>query len=203
MNSEEPLEADLPPRAARLLLAEAEDYLAHLDRARHHGLALGLDVTTLEEQIRRGRAEVSRYADLSAHRLDARRRPGKEKQWKETDTRSQYMLCIDECGSYQLHPDGDPFPVFCVCGVIIQRNQYDVLQGRLNEWKERWFGSSEVVIHEPGLRKFRSTVLRTHLSNRAEILSSLHDELAAMNFTVISAVIHKPEFFSRFSFSLG
>ena len=183
------------PRVARTRLADARDYQDHLAAARRARLRLGEDVADLDALLARAGGHVDRYTALAEGRVEGRRRPPVQRPWKEDDPpRRRYLLCIDECGSHQINPRGDRFPVFGLCGVIIDEERYLALDRDWQRWKANWLGSPKIIVHEPEVRGREGRFHRDDAEEQMWVIEALDDQLEKMDFVVIAAVIHKPEF---------
>lgn len=191
-------DTDAHPRVARHLLRLSEDYLSHLDAARRHAEDLRLPVTKIDELIRDGRRERTRYADRAKLRIDPRRRPGKEKVWDPGMNRPQYSLYLDECGVYTQARANDEFSVFCLCGVMVSREAYGDVDRRWRDWKREWLGSEDVVFHEPELRRWSRAFYNIPPEAHPQLLQSLDELVFSLDLSVITAVIDKRELLEQY-----
>lgn len=194
-----PRRPKLPPRVARERLADALDYQALLTLTRRARLRLGSDDAALDPFLAEARRSVDRYTALAEGRVEGRRRPPVQQEWRETDPpRRQYILCLDECGSHQINPRGDRFPAFGLCGVIIDEEQYVAFDRAWKRWKATWLRDPRYVVHEPELRGREGRYHRADPDEQRQLLEALDVLLHKLEFHVIAAVIHKPEFVATF-----
>lgn len=188
-------EAKIHPRAARLKLARAQDYLAHLEFARRAKTRLDNDTAQLDEEMIRARNAVQKYSAWADARIDPRRRLPVILPSEDSPPRREYLLFLDECGIHPLSPDSDQFPLFCLCGVIVDVERYATFDRLWKTWKAKWLGSRRVIVHEPDVRKRSHHFHVTGDPAREQaILDSLAAQLAELEFWCIAAVIDKRRF---------
>lgn len=187
--------AKIHPRAARLKLARAQDYLAHLEFARRAKMRLDGDTSQLDDEIVRARNLVHKYGGWADARIDKRRRVPAMLQTSESPPRHEYLLFLDECGIHPLSPESDQFPLFCLCGIIVDAERYGTFDRVWKTWKAKWLGSPHVIVHEPDVRKRSHHFHITGDPAREQaILDSLAAQLADLDFWCIAAVIDKRRF---------
>ncbi len=181
------------PRAARIKLGEAKDYLALLEFARRAKQRLDGDTGALDELVIHARNMVEQYAAWANIRIDPRRRlPAKT--FSEHDRRPEFRFFLDECGTHDLRPENDPFPVFCLCGIAVPADRYDTFDALWKDWKARWLGDSHARVHEPNVRHCSHRFYRADPAEQRELIESLNQQLAELEFTCIAAVIDKRRF---------
>ncbi len=152
--AEEQSPGKLHPRVARLRLATAKDYQAHLGFARRALQLLGEDASQLDLLLLKARGYVDKYTAIADGRIEPRRRPPIQRRWSRNDPpRPQFFLCLDECGSQDIRPHKDPYPAFCVSGVIISEEKYLGIDRDWKTWKATWLDSPDDIVHEPDVRK--------------------------------------------------
>ncbi len=181
------------PRAARAKLAEAQDYLAHLEFARRAKLRLDGTTAALDEEIVRARNAVVRFSDLANARIEQRRRTA-ARPVSAVSPRPECCLFLDECGNHNLRADDDPFPVFCLCGIIVAAERYDAFDALWKGWKARRLGSPHARVHEPKVRHCSAAFYRKDAEEQRERLDSLGQQLAELEFTCVAAAVDKRRF---------
>lgn len=181
------------PRAARLKLAAAQNYLAYLELARRERMKLAGEATVLDAELTGARLAVENLSVIADARIDPRRRLPKREAIDDVRGRPEYLLFLDECGSHVLQQEHDPFPVFCLCGIIVDASTYPSLDRKWKAWKQRWLQSRRVIVHEPDLRKLSGRFFDPDKSRAARRVASLNTTLHSLSFFVIAAAIHKRE----------
>ena len=195
-------DADAPPgkmhpRAARIKFAEAQDYSSHLEFARRAKFRLDGDTTLLDEEIIRARNVVVRYSTCADARIEPRRHTP-SKVVSEHDPRPEYHLFLDECGVHNLRPEKDPFPVFCLCGVIVAADRYETFDTLWKAWKARSLGSPHARVHDRKVRHRSDLFQRSDPIEQDQLIQSLHAQLEELEFTCIAAAIDKRRFAPKY-----
>ena len=186
------------PRAARIKLAEAQDYLAFLEFARRAKVRLDGETAALDAEILSARNAVIKYAGWADARIEPRRRTPATVPGEHSPPRPEYYLFLDECGTHSLLPINDPFPVFCLCGVIVDAERYKTFDRLWKIWKAEWLGSPHVRVHEPYVRKRVREFHDGDAAREQAKIDSLAGLLASLEFTCIAAVIDKRRFSSQY-----
>ena len=65
----------------------------------------------------------------------------------------KYYLFIDETGDHSLSNIDQNFPIFMIGGVLISEKEYKVFQEKINNFKNTFFGTKEVILHSRNIRK--------------------------------------------------
>lgn len=179
------------PRAARVKAALTQDYLAHLGFARQAKLLLDGDTTHVDAEIAAARVALQRYSGWAGERIELRHQVPVVKWSEESAPRPEYWLFLDECGVHPLIAAGDPFPVFCLCGIIVNRDQYAAFDRVWRTWKAKRLGSALVRVHEPDVRRRSRQFHHDDPVEEQAIIDSLGDVLSELDFVCIAGVIDK------------
>ena len=182
------------PRAARIKLARAQDYLAHLEFARRAKSRLDQETTWIDAEIMEARNTVLNYSGWADARIDPRRKLPVVLTTEKSPPRRQYMLFLDECGNHSLRPDGDQFPYFCLSGVIVDAERYATFDRQWKTWKSTWLKNPNIVVHEPDVRKRSDSFHHDDPVKEQAIQDTLAAQLAELEFHCIAAVIDKKRF---------
>ena len=182
------------PRAARLRLAHAQDYLGFLEFAKRARLRLHEEAGVLDREIETARNMVANLSQKADARIDPRRKLPRPVRADHLGPRPEYILFLDECGSPALSPRDNQFPVFCLCGVIVEADRYRAFDRGWKEWKRRWLGAGDARVHEPAVRT-RSGLFYDPDANRSRArMAALYRRLESLPFTCIAAAIDKTRF---------
>lgn len=185
----------LHPRVANHRLRAAHDYLCHLELAVRSARTLGYDLGNLQKEISRVTAEIPRLERRKGERIEPRRRVEYRRRTLRDAPRPQFHLYLDECGSHHLGQPGDDFPVFVLCGVIVDADAYPAFDRHWKTWKATRLGSPDIRVHEPNVRNRSYDFHRSDPVEQADLLLSLDPELSELAFDVIAAAIDKRAFF--------
>lgn len=67
--------------------------------------------------------------------------------------RKKHYMYVDECGNQNLSNFEATFPIFTLCGVIVSEEQNSALEGKVNAMKQRFWGTTGVILHSRDIRK--------------------------------------------------
>jgi hypothetical protein len=110
------------------------------------------------------------------------------------------MLYLDESGDHNLKNINPVYPVFVLGGVIVDRSYVrDVIEPRMREFKERFFGRDDVILHTVDMGKGRGDyAFLADPDIRIRFYGELNAMLAELDYKVVACVIRKPEHVSRY-----
>ncbi|MGA6148515.1 MULTISPECIES: DUF3800 domain-containing protein [Stenotrophomonas] len=114
---------------------------------------------------------------------------------------SDYMLFIDESGDHGLDSIDRHYPVFVLCGVLVEKDEYvGTLSPALSRLKLKHWGHTEVILHEREIRKPSGPFSFLQI---AEQRDAFHQEVAEIfhqgEFQLIYSVIHKERYIQRYA----
>ncbi|MGH2559905.1 MAG: DUF3800 domain-containing protein, partial [Thermomicrobiales bacterium] len=136
---------------------------------------------------------MTKFAGLADARIQPRKRTA-ARVWPVGIDRPEYVLFLDECGVHNLDLAKDPFPVFCLCGVIVAADRYDAFDALWKGWKTQWLGDPKICIHETEVRHRSNWFHEDDPNVEQERIDALSAQLAELEFTCIDAVIDKRRF---------
>lgn len=64
-----------------------------------------------------------------------------------------HFLFLDETGDHGLSFVDKNFPLFLLCGCVIEKGCLDEIEARVNSFKQKYFGTTHVVLHSRDIRK--------------------------------------------------
>lgn len=65
----------------------------------------------------------------------------------------KYHLYIDESGDHGLTTLNPDFPIFLLCGVLVEEQAYEKIKKSFNIIKQTLWGNKEVIFHSRDIRK--------------------------------------------------
>src|SRR6478735_2850769 len=130
--------------------------------------------------------ELNRCTAIASERTEPRARK-RQVTWEGVE-RKEYFLFLDECGSHVPSAAETAFPVFALCGVIIERKAYENVDHQWKEWKKAFLGS-DALIHEPNARLRTSMFRGSSYENAMEIQHTLDNTLTQLDFTCVASVV--------------
>lgn len=67
--------------------------------------------------------------------------------------KSKYYLFLDECGDQNLANFDINFPIFTLCGIIVEADKLTHLNQQIDDIKLRYWGHKNVILHSRDIRK--------------------------------------------------
>ena len=67
---------------------------------------------------------------------------------------NEYLLFLDESGTSSLKNIDPYFPVLVLTGLLISKENYVVLEDKVNRLKRKYFSEKQVVFHRRDMRKY-------------------------------------------------
>lgn len=65
----------------------------------------------------------------------------------------KYFLFLDETGDHGLTTVDPHFPIFLLCGVLISKESLKEIEKQINQFKMKFFKTTEVILHSSDIRK--------------------------------------------------
>jgi hypothetical protein len=105
------------------------------------------------------------------------------------------ILFIDESGDHSLTKIDPQYPVFTLCGVIMEEEYHHTFAAeRLREFKERLFGTSGIILHTADFTRNKGGFERmVRHSFRLEFFTQLEGLIDGLEFKIVASVIRKQE----------
>ncbi len=191
MNDTAPL---VHPRLARRRIEHARDYLAHLELARQEKLKIDGNTKAIDAEIASTANLIKQLSGQAGQHIQSRKRVPMVRRTEHSAPRPEYLLFLDECGSHPINDRQTQFPVFCLCGVIVDADQYRCFDRKWKAWKASWLGSPHVRVHEPDVRKRSDCFHKVDPGEELALMNALSSELLSLDFTCVAAVIDKRRF---------
>src|SRR5260370_18150181 len=110
------------------------------------------------------------------------------------------ILFLDESGDHSLSKIDPQYPVFVLCGVIVDENYHNgVASEALNRFKERLFGRCDIIMHSVDFTRNQAgyEVMATH-DFRVRFFGELHTLIGGLDFKIVACVIRKQEHLKKY-----
>ncbi len=110
------------------------------------------------------------------------------------------ILFLDESGDHSLSKIDPQYPVFVLCGVIVDENYHNgVATEALNRFKERLFGRCDIILHTVDFTRNQAgyEVMATH-DFRVRFFGELHTLIGGLDFKIVACVIRKQEHLKKY-----
>ncbi|MBI9045937.1 MAG: DUF3800 domain-containing protein [Anaerolineaceae bacterium] len=107
---------------------------------------------------------------------------------------------MDENGNHDLKKVDKNFPVFCLSSCIFENRYYnEVAQKKVDEFKNRFFGYTDVILHSRDIRKRLGEFSFLKNDNlRQDFYDGINCLISSLNYYIISVVIWKGELLSNY-----
>jgi len=103
-----------------------------------------------------------------------------------------YYLFLDESGDHDLTFVDKNFPLFLLCGCIIEENALKTIEKNINSFKQKYFGSTEVVLHSRDIRKCQGAFqILFDLQLKEQFYRDLNLILSESNYCLLGSGINK------------
>ena len=112
-----------------------------------------------------------------------------------------FIIYVDESGDHGLASIDRDYPVFVLCFCIFRKDHYTrVVAPAVQSFKFAHFGHDIVVLHEREIRKQTPPFAFLQIRERRDaFMAGLNSLVAAAEFTIVSAAIHKERLTARYS----
>ena len=111
----------------------------------------------------------------------------------------KYYLYIDESGDHGLSSVNSDFPVFLLCGVLIEAGEYEQLRQALNRIKQSLWQNKEVIFHSRDIRKCeKEFCVFFDLEKKKWFYENLNTAIGTHQYTIIASAIRKDYYINRF-----
>jgi hypothetical protein len=111
----------------------------------------------------------------------------------------KYYLFIDESGDHGLAKLNLDFPVFLLCGVLVNETDYDNIRQSINTLKQSIWGIKEVILHSRDIRKCEKEFQKLFdLELKKYFYEELNNIISNSPYNIIASAIKKKDFIKKF-----
>lgn len=111
----------------------------------------------------------------------------------------KWYLFIDESGDHGLANLDPDFPVFLLCGLLINETDYENLRQNLNAVKNEFWQNKEVVLHSRDIRKWQNEFqVLINPQVREQFYTQLNQLIANNNYCIVASAINKPAYIRNY-----
>ncbi len=110
------------------------------------------------------------------------------------------ILFLDESGDHNLSVIDPQYPIFVLGGVIMDKDYAEgPLTETLNEFKQEFFGSSEIILHTSDIARNRNGFESlTDSGFRNQFYRKLNELMRSIPYEVVACVIRKDSHLERY-----
>ena len=110
-----------------------------------------------------------------------------------------HYLFIDESGDPSLKSINPDFPVFVLLGILIEKDAYRQLCIDFDAIKNKYFGSTGVILHSTDIRKCNGAfAVLFDLKVKQGFYNDLNHVLSTADYKIVSSVINKPNHIKKY-----
>lgn len=103
-----------------------------------------------------------------------------------------YFLFLDESGDHDLTFVDKNFPLFLLCGCIIEESALKTIESDINSFKQKYFGTTEVILHSRDIRKCQGAFqILFDLRLKEQFYRDLNLILGKSNYCLLGSGIDK------------
>lgn len=111
----------------------------------------------------------------------------------------KYHFFLDETGDHGLSYVDENFPLFLLCGCLFRTDELDDSKTKINNFKRKYFKTTEVVLHSREIRKCEGAFqILFDLNLKAEFYKDLNKILEDAVYKIIAAGINKEEHIKKY-----
>ncbi|MEW6579561.1 MAG: DUF3800 domain-containing protein [Chloroflexota bacterium] len=110
------------------------------------------------------------------------------------------LLFVDESGDHSLSVIDPQYPMFVLGGIIVEKHYADGdLTRQLNDFKLRFFGTTEIVLHTADITRNRNGFERMKDPDfRERFYADLNVLMATLDYKVVACAIRKDDHLARY-----
>ena len=111
----------------------------------------------------------------------------------------KHKVFIDESGDHSLANINDDFPIFALLGLIASEESYEKLCDEINNFKIKYFNSTEVILHSRDIRKCEGPfAILFDLEMKKGFYNDLNNILKSHNFMLVASAILKQKHVDKY-----
>ena len=110
-----------------------------------------------------------------------------------------YYCFLDETGDHGLSFVDKNFPLFLLCGCIAKEDAYKEIEQKINNFKLKYFKTTEVILHSREIRKCEGSFqILFNLELKAEFYKDLNQILGEGQYCLVGSGIQKEEHIKKY-----
>lgn len=110
-----------------------------------------------------------------------------------------YYCFLDETGDHGLSFVDKNFPLFLLCGCIIREDAYKKIEQKINDFKQKYFKTTEVILHSREIRKCEGSFqILFNLELKAEFYQEFNQIFGEGEYCLVGAGIQKEEHIKKY-----
>jgi len=110
-----------------------------------------------------------------------------------------HFLFLDETGDHGLSFVDKNFPVFLLCGCIIEKERLQKIEASVNSLKKKYFGTPHVILHSRDIRKCEGSFqILFDLQLKEQFYRDLNHILSRSDYCLIGSAIQKEKHIKKY-----
>jgi hypothetical protein len=111
----------------------------------------------------------------------------------------KYYLFLDETGDHGLSFIDENFPIFMLVGILISEKDYIDLSDKANSFKEKFFDTTEVILHSRDIRKIQGPFqILFDLDLKKDFYEDLNQILQDGEYKILGVGVDKQRHIERY-----
>ncbi|MCK4998914.1 MAG: DUF3800 domain-containing protein, partial [Anaerohalosphaera sp.] len=116
----------------------------------------------------------------------------------------EFSIFLDETGDHGLSYIDENFPLFLLCGCIIDNENLRLIEAEINSLKLKFFRTTEVVLHSRDIRKCEGVFqILFDMDIKRRFYEGLNYILSESTYSLIGSGVHKERHIKRYGKSAG
>jgi hypothetical protein len=111
----------------------------------------------------------------------------------------KYFLFIDESGDHGLVTLGTSFPVFLLCGMLTNEENYTAIRDEINAIKHLFWSKKEVILHSRDIRKCEKEFqILFDLELKSKFYERINKVIEDSKYRILASVINKVKYIKTY-----
>lgn len=112
---------------------------------------------------------------------------------------ANYYLFMDESGDHSLSRVNQNFPVFVLSGLLFSEQAYADVCFKVNDFKRKYFGTTEVILHSREIRKCEGAFkILFDLDIKRKFYTDLNKILSQSDYKIVASAIDKDKHIQKY-----
>lgn len=110
-----------------------------------------------------------------------------------------YFLFLDESGDHDLSFVDKNFPLFLLCGCVVEEHCLEQVKNEVDTFKQKYFGTTEVILHSRDIRKCQGAFqILFDLQLKEKFYRDLNQILKESNYCLLGSGIQKEKHIKKY-----
>ncbi len=110
-----------------------------------------------------------------------------------------HFLFLDETGDHGLGFVDKNFPLFLLCGCVIEQKCLEEIEDKINSFKQKYFGTKQLILHSRDIRKCEGAFqILFDLQMKEQFYKDLNAIMGESNYCLLGSGIHKEKHIKKY-----